>query len=601
MSQTVPHRSNVDPRLTWDLESIFATPEAWEAERASVQAAIPGLAAFAGHLADSARLLAYLREVEDLGARAYRVMVYASLQESSDGTVPEAAARVSQAQALLAGFGATTAFAEPELLALPEGTLEALAETPELSAYAYYFQQVRERAPHTRSVEIEALFGRLSAVFAGPYTAYSALMNVDLKFSPATGSDDATSDVTNGSIGALLGSSDRALRASAFASYADGFLAFKNTFASLLVSNVRQVALQAKERGYESTKDFVLRPQSLTPAALENVLSVFERNVGVWHRYWRARKAALGVDTLRPHDVFAPLGREKVEVSYDEAVEMVLSGMAPLGEEYVAPMRRGLLEERWVDVYPNVGKSSGAFSSGGPGTHPFILLNHSNDLPGMSVLAHELGHSMHTYFTQRSQPVTYAQYGMTVAETASNFNQAMVRAHLLAQRDEAAFVLAMLDEAFANFHRYFFVMPTLARLELRLHEAVERGEGVGAEQLNAWTLELFKEGYGGEVEFEPEDEARVGITWAQFPHLFAPFYVHQYASGIAAATALSRRVLSGQEGARDAYLSFLKAGGSLPQLDALRNAGVDLSTPAPIEEAFKGVEGLVEKLEGLVR
>ncbi len=600
MTQPLPTRADLDVRFTWDLDSIFETPEAWETEFGAVQGDLPSLEGFRGRLNDAATLLAYRRAHEALFRRLYKLYGYASLQAAADQGDQTAAARQGRAQGLVARALAAAAFEEPELLALPEGTLARFVkDEPGLAVYAYDFERLRGRAPHVRSAEVEALFGRLREPFAAPSTVQGSLVDADLTFAPARGADGREREVSNGTIGALLGDHDRDLRRSAWEAYSDGFLAFKNTLANLLIASVRQTAFEARERGYATTREAVLTPQGLPVAALETVVNVFEENLPTWHRYWRARRAALGVDALRPWDVFAPLAREQAPLPYGEAVELVLAGLQPLGETYLEPLTRGLREERWVDVHPNRGKTSGAFSGGVPGTRPFILLNYTPDLPGMSTLAHELGHSLHSHFTWQSQPLVYSEYGMTVAETASNFNQALVRAHLLARGGERDFQLALLDEAFANFHRYFFIMPTLARFELRLHQAVENGEGLSADVLNGWTLDLFREGYGGEVEIAGEDEARVGVTWAQFSHLYAPFYVHQYASGISAATALVQGVLSGDQDARERYLAFLRAGDSLPQLEALKRAGVDLTTPEPMRRAFGQVGRLVDQLEAL--
>ncbi len=268
-----------------------------------------------------------------------------------------------------------------------------------------------------------------------------------------------------------------------------------------------------------------------------------------------------------------------------------------MGPEYVATVRRGCLEERWVDVKPNKGKQGGAFSSGAPGIYPFIMMTYSDEVFSMSTLAHELGHSMHSYFTWRNQPVVYSNYGMTVAETASNFHQAMVRGYLLETVQDPAFQLAVLEEAMSNFHRYFFIMPTLARFELEVHQREERGEGMSADEMIELMADLFSEGYGGEMHV---DRPRVGITWATFGHLYVDYYVFQYAIGISAANALAKRIRSGTPGAADDYLKFLKSGDALYSIDALKVAGVDISTPAPVEAAFEVLAGYVDRLEKLV-
>jgi oligoendopeptidase F len=327
------------------------------------------------------------------------------------------------------------------------------------------------------------------------------------------------------------------------------------------------------------------------------MLDTSRRKLPVWHRYWSVRRRALGLDKLHPYDVWAPLTSGEPKFSYKEGVDIICEGMQPLGDEYVEPMRRGLLEERWVDVYPNQGKRSGAYSSGFYGTNPFILMSYNNNLTDVSTLAHELGHSMHSYFSRKNQPIIYSGYSMFVAETASNFNQAMVRAHLLGTTDDPQFQISIIEEAMSNFHRYFFVMPILARFEREIHERVERGEALTADSLISLMAGLFREGYGPEVEV---DEARVGITWAQFPiHMYLNFYVYQYATGISAANALADKVLKEGPEAAEKYKQFLKAGSSLYPLDALKLAGVDMTSPAPVELAFDVLEGFVDRLERL--
>jgi oligoendopeptidase F len=404
--------------------------------------------------------------------------------------------------------------------------------------------------------------------------------------------------VAGGTLGALLRSPDISVRKAAWEQYADGFLAYKNALASCISGGIKKDVFYARARNYKSSLDAALSRNFIPPQVYENMLETSRRKLPVWHRYWSVRRRALGLDVLHPYDIFAPLTDHEPRISYKEAVDMICAGMRPLGDDYVQPMRRGLLEERWVDVYPNKGKRSGAYSSGFYGTNPFILMSYNDNLSDVSTLAHELGHSMHSYFSRRTQPIVYSGYSMFVAETASNFNQAMVRAHLLATRDDPQFQIAIIEEAMANFHRYFFLMPILARFEREIHERVERGEALTADAMTSLTAALFREGYGPEVEI---DEPRVGITWAQFPtHMYLNFYVYQYATGISAANALAQRVLQQGPQAAEDYKSFLKAGSSLYPLDALKLAGVDMTSPEPVERAFAVLEGFVDRLEKLL-
>ncbi len=328
-----------------------------------------------------------------------------------------------------------------------------------------------------------------------------------------------------------------------------------------------------------------------------NLIATFRENLPTWRRYWRLRRKALGVETLHVYDLKAPLTTAKPEVPFGQAVQWICEGMAPLGEEYVAILRRGCTEQRWVDRARNRGKREGAFSSGSHGTHPFIMMSYGDDLFSLSTLAHELGHSLHSYHTRAIQPFLYGRYSLFVAEVASNFNQAMVRDYLFRTQTDRDFQVALIEEAMSNYHRYFFIMPTLARFELEAHARAEAGAPLSADIFIGLMADLFREGYGDEVDFDRE---RIGITWAQFAHMYMNFYVYQYATGISAAHALSHGILAGAPDAAGRYLDFLKAGGSRYPLDALQDAGVDMTGPEPVRRAFAVLAGLVDRLERLV-
>jgi oligoendopeptidase F len=600
MTTTLPPRGAVRPQDTWDAHSIFPTDAAWEAAYQRVVDGAVALERFRGRLAERPATLAdWLAEFEALDELLGKVRVYASLFYEVDTGDQAAAARSSRARSLYARVAAAAAFAEPELLQIGADTLRAWAQQePRLRHYDHYFARLQRRAAHVRSAEVEELLGAALDPFSTAATVHGTLTNTDLAFAPARDAAGAEHPVAQGTVNALLASADRELRRSAWQSYADAHLAFKNTMAASLAAGVKQNVFRARARRYSSALEAALEGGDLPVTVFHNLIDTFKRHLPTWHRYWRVRRRALGYDELHPYDARAPLTASPPQIPFDQAVELVSAGMRPLGEEYVEVLRRGCLEQRWVDIYPNTGKRMGAFSTGVQGTHPFILLNYTPDLAGLSVLAHELGHSLHSYHTWRAQPAIYADYGLFVAEVASNFNQAMVRAHLLEQNKDRDFQIELIEEAMSNFLRYFFIMPTLARFELEIHQRVERGEALNADALISLMASLFKEGYGDEVAV---DEARVGSVWAQFStHLYANFYVFQYATGISGAHALANRVLSGAPGAAEHYLSFLNAGSSLYPLDALRLAGVDLASPEPVEQTFKVLEGYVERLESLL-
>ncbi|WP_045233633.1 oligoendopeptidase F, partial [Deinococcus pimensis] len=476
---------------------------------------------------------------------------------------------------LAGAFAAATAFAEPELLALPEGTLAAWAESPELSAYAYHLGALERRRPFVRSADVEEVLGLVRAPFASARSVHPTLVNTDLDLGEVRLKDGEVVRIGHGNVDRLTMDADRDVRRAAWEAYADAHRRFANTMAAALTSGVRQDVFVARARGFESSLHAALAPNELPTSVFHALVDTYCRHLPTWHRYWRVRARWLGLERLREFDVKAPLTLRAPEVPYERAVEWICEGMAPLGEEYVNVMRRGLTVERWVDVYPNAGKRQGAFSTGTRGTHPYIFMSYQGSLFSLSTLAHEIGHSMHSYLAWKSQPDVYARYSLFVAEVASNFNQAMVRRHLFARHEDVDFQIALIEEAMSNFHRYFFVMPTLARFELEVHERVERGGTLAAPDLAALMADLLAEGYGDAVEMDRE---RSGVLWAQFStHLYSNFYVWQYATGIAAAHALAARFDSSPEAAREDYLAFLRAGGSLSPLDALRVAGVDMS------------------------
>jgi oligoendopeptidase F len=598
---TVGPRKDVPVVDTWDLENIYPTVTAWEEAASSLIGRLEGLAGFEGRLGEGPEtLLRWLASMEDVLRDAARVMAYASLDYSVEMTNQPAAARQDRARGLNARVQAAIAFAEPEILTLGEERLKAwMAEEPRLASYAHYFDSVLRRRAHVRSPEVEALLKQLFDPFSTAASTHRILADADLPFVPASGSEPEAEliDIAQSNIGALLTHADREVRRSAWENYADAYLAFKNTMANALATGVKQDVFFARARNYRSSLEAALYPNNIPTEVFHTTIDTFRRHLPLWHRYWRLRRQALGYDRLHVYDIKAPLTAASPEVTFDQAAEWISAGMAPLGDEYVAVMRRGMLEERWVDKYPNIAKRSGAFSYGVPGTHPFIMMSYTDDLFSLSTLAHELGHSMHSYLSWKHQPLIYARYTLFAAEVASNFNQALVRAHLLESQDNPQFQIALLEEAMSNFHRYFFIMPTLARFELEIHERVERGEALSADTLIGLMADLFAEGYGGEVEFDRE---RIGITWAQFPtHLYSNFYVFQYTTGIGAAHALAQRVLDGDEEATANYLAFLQAGGSLYPLEALQMAGVDMNSAGPVEAAFAVLGSYVDRLEEL--
>ena len=596
---TLPLRSAVPVEQTWDLASVYATPADWEAACAELTAQLPQLAAFRGRLAEGpATLLAFLAPMQAAGVLMGKITIYAFNGSSVDTGDQAAAARAGQSRTLMANSAAAVAFFDPELMAIGLEQIDAwIAAMPELAFFSHYVDRLRQRQAHVRSGEVEQVLALTGDSFSGPFSIYGMLNNADMSFRPAVAADGTELEVGQASIGALITHPDRAVRRSAWESYADGYLALRNTHAAAFTAGVKQNVFNARVRGHASSLHGSLDPNYIPVEVFHNLIAVFKRHLPTWHRYWRLRRRVLGVESLGVYDIKAPLTGAKPAVSFQQAVEWIAEGMAPLGQDYVDVLRRGCFEQRWVDRALNKGKREGAYSSGSHGTYPFIMMSYQDDLFSLSTLAHELGHSMHSYHTRRTQPFIYGRYGLFLAEVASNFNQALVRDYLFRTQTERSFQIGLIEEAMSNFHRYFFIMPTLAQFELEAHIRAERGAPLSADILSGIMADLYAEGYGGEVDF---DRPRIGITWAQFGHMYMNFYVYQYATGISAAHALAQPILAGDRAAAGRYLDFLKSGGARYPLETLKLAGVDMTTPEPVEAAFGVLAGLVDRLETLM-
>ena len=595
-------RSKVRKNQTWNAESVFESPEAFDAEVKDLVESLSEIRKYQGRLAEGpGTFLQAMDLVEGISQRAARVRVYASMSSAVDAANQQAAAMNSKAASALAQVSAATSFIDPELLALGEAALrDWLSDDPRLKLYEHYFNDLFRKQTHVRSAEVEELLGMLRDPFVGTASTASQLANADFKFKPARDSKNQKVELTQSTYNSILGGTDRKARRTAWENYNDKYLEFRNTLAGNLATSIKQNVFNMKARNFKSSLEATLFNGDVPVEMFHNLLDIFQKNLPLWHRYWKVRRKALGVRTLHPYDVWAPLTTKKHNVPFETAVDWICEGLAPMGEEYVRVMRRGCLEERWVDWSPNIGKRQGAFSTRVPkDTHPFIMMSYTGSVGSMSTLSHELGHSMHAYYASRSQPMFYYLYPSIVAETASNFNQAMTRAHLLKTQRSKSFQIALLEEAMGNFHRYFFVMPTLARFELETHQRIEQGQALTSGSMIELMADLFSEGFGGEMNLDRE---RVGITWGTFTtHLYIDFYSFQYAIGISAANAIANRILDGVPDAAQDHIRFLQAGSSLPPMEVFKLAGVDMTSTQPIEDAFAVLEEYIDRLDALTK
>ena len=596
MSTPLP-RSKVSKNQTWNTESVFVSPEAFDIELQNVLDTLPEIKKYQGHLGDSVDLfLEAFKAMDALEARSMKVRVYATLSSAVDANDEKGAAMNGKAMSALAQVGAATSFVEPELLSMGEVKLHGwIQDDPRMKLYEHFVNDLFRKQEHVRSAEVEELMGMLRDPFGAVRTTASQLANADFKFKSAKDSNGKKLELTQSTKNSLMHSPDRKARKTAWQNYNDKYLEYKNSLAGNLAASIKQNVFNMKARKFNSALEATLFNGDVPVEMFHNLLGIFQKKLPLWHKYWRIRRKALGVKTLHPYDVWAPLTTKKHKVPFEQAVDWICEGLAPMGDEYVSTMRKGCLEDRWVDWSPNAGKREGAFSTRVPSdTHPFIMMSYTDDVGSMSTLSHELGHSIHAHYASRAQPMMYYTYPSIVAETASNFNQAMTRAHLLKTQKSKSFQIALLEEAMGNFHRYFFIMPTLARFELETHQRVEKGGALTADYMNNLMADLFSEGFGGEMDL---DRDRVGITWGTFTtHLYIDFYSFQYAIGISAANAIAKRILDGVPNAAQDHINFLKAGSSMPPMEVYKTAGVDMTSTQPIEDAFAVLEEYVDRL-----
>ncbi|HSL46660.1 MAG TPA: oligoendopeptidase F [Anaerolineales bacterium] len=594
-------RSKLDKKYTWNAESVYPSDEAWEREIDEILADIPKVKQFQGRLAEGPSVLINALDAShELVSCAQKAFMYAGFSYAVDTTNQHAAGMRGKGQGVYSQVLSAVSFIQPEILAIGRKTLdEWMKQNDKLALYKHNFDDLFRKQAHVRSAEVEEILGLVSDPLQGPGNSTGMLTNADFKFKPAKEGTGKLLELTQGTYHNILHNPDRKARRTAFENYMDQYIEHKNTLASNLVHSIKANVFYMRARKHESSLAASLFDLNIPTDVFHNLINTFKKHLPVWHRYFEIRRKALGLKKLSYYDMWAPVTKKKVKVPFERGVELICESLAPMGKDYVETVRRGCLQDRWVDMYPNQGKAEGAFSWGAQGTHPFINMSYTDEVTSMSTLAHELGHSMHSYLTWKHQPFVYSDYSLFVAEVASNFHQAMMRGHLLRTVTDKNFQLALLEEAVGgNFFRYFFQMPTLARFELETHQRVERGEPLTADSMIDLMADLFAEGFGPNFEMDHE---RVGMIWSTFGHLFSDYYVYSYATGISGAHALAGRILRGEPDAVENYLGFLKSGNSDYSLNVLKKAGADLTTPQAVEETFAVMESYIDRMEKLLK
>ena len=591
--EVLKERSQMDPQYQWDLTPMYQDDAAWEAEFATLEEEIQALGAFAGTLKDAVSIGAYLDTSTEFVRKLSNLYCYASLRRSEDTRAEAGQSMYARVTAKYAQALAAMSFAEPEILSLPEETLQAIVNDAQLADHKFTLENLLRQKPHTLSAAEEKLLATLGEALGAPAEIADNLQDADMVFDAVQDGSGNTVELTGSNYIMLQMSSDRTLRKNAFESYYKGYRQHINTFAAAYAGAVKGATAEASLRHYESSRAMSMAGENIPVEVYDNLIATVRKHMPAMYRYVALRKKILGVDELHYYDVYAPLvGKIKTRYTYEQAQQMVLDAVAPLGEDYGRLVRQAFAD-RWVDVYPNKGKSGGAYSSGTYDSNPYILTNFTGTLDSVSTIAHEMGHSMHTWHSNHHQPPQYADYTLFVAEVASTVNENLLIEQLLQKEQNPQMRLYLLNQYLENFKGTVYRQAMFAEFERDAHAMAERGEALSPAALNALYKRLVEDYFGPDLVMDDE----VQYEWARIPHFYRPFYVYKYATGYSTAVALSEGILKEGAPAVQRYKEFLSMGGSAYPLDELRHAGVDLATPAPIDAALTKFERILDDAE----
>ena len=595
MPEILKERSELDPQFQWDLTPMFESDAAWETALDSLDADIESLAAFAGKLTDAVTIGAYLDASTEVGRKVERLYCYASQRHDEDTRDDKAQSMYARIGSKYVKMAAALSFAQPEILSLPEETLTAIVNDPAVADYKFNLEDLLRGKPHTLTKAEEKLLASFGEVMSAPSEIYHNLEDADLLFDAVKDGSGETVEVTGSNFVPLEMSTDRTLRENAFHSYYKSYREHINTFAASYAGAIKAATAEAAARNYPSSRAMAMAGENVPAEVYDNLVATVRKHIPAMYRYVRLRKKMLGVDALHFYDVYAPLvGDLKKSYSYETAQEMVLKAVAPLGEDYQATVRKAYAE-RWIDVYENKGKRGGAYSAGQI-VHPYVLLNYKGTLDSEFTLAHEMGHAMHSYLSTKNQEPVDREYVIFVAEVASTCNESLLMQHLLKKTQDKKTRAYLINYFLEQFRTTLYRQTMFAEFELKINELVQNGGSLTAEGLNKIYHDLNVFYYGDAVVVDD----LIDREWARIPHFYYNYYVFQYSTGFSAAMALSERILSEGEPAVKDYLNFLSGGCSMPPIELLKLAGVDLSTPAPIHQALELFDQLIDQLDELL-
>lgn len=590
-------RTEISKEYKWKIEDLYAANDIWEEDFIKLQKGIEELKCFEGTLSQSAENLLKMQEkCDELNQLAEKVYVYANQRLHEDTSNAYYQGLSGRAQMLLVQMSEAASYIEPEILAIPEEKLEEMMKDEGLRKYETYFRRLLRRKEHILSKEMEELLAGVDEVAEGPKDTFMMFNNADIKFPVIKGEDGEPIEITHGKYVKLLESQNREVRKAAFEGLYESYGKFKNTLAATYRANVKQAGFFAKARKYESSLKAALAGSHIPVEVYDSLIESVHAHLPALHEYVKVRKEKLGVEELHMYDLYVPMvGEADKKIPYEEAKEIVLNGLAPLGEDYLELLKKGF-NEGWIDVYENEGKRSGAYSWGAYGTHPYVLLNYQDNLNNVFTLAHEMGHALHSYHSDETQDYIYAGYKIFVAEVASTCNEALLIRYLLDHSKDDKEKAYLLNYFLEQFRSTLFRQTMFAEFEKLAHAKSEAGETLTAEVLCDMYYDLNKKYFGNEIVVDKE----IALEWSRIPHFYTPFYVYQYSTGFSAAIAISSKILKGEPGIVEKYKKFLSSGSSLDCIDLLKICDMDMTTKEPVEEALKVFENTLEEFSKII-
>lgn len=589
----LPSRNEIPTENTWAIEDLFSSDELWLEAYESLSANLSKFSNFEGRLHNSSEDLLNCLEFNDTMEEALEnVYVYARQKLDEDTTNSKYQDYASKAQSLAVKLNSASAFIVPEILSIDEETLLKFMENEKLSLYRRFMEVLFRQKEHTLSGPMETLLAKSRDISQAPGQIFSMFNNADIDFPEIEDENGQLVKLTQGRYVAFLESADREVRKSAFQAMLGTYCKFKNTLAAAFQSNIKQAVFYANARNYPSTRAYYLSDSNVPENVYDNLIAVVHKHLPLLHRYVALRKRLLGLDEIHMYDLYTPMvsGVDK-KIGYDTAKEMIQEALIPLGGDYLSILREGF-DSRWIDVRENSGKRTGAYSWGAYGTHPYVLMNYNDTLNSTFTLAHEMGHAIHSYYSDKNQPYPYAGYKIFVAEVASTCNESLLIQDLINKTEDKKEKSFLINDFLEKFRGTLFRQTMFAEFEMLTHKMVENGETLTAESLCSLYHQLNETYFGKEIVIDSE----IDMEWARIPHFYNPFYVYQYATGFSAAIALSRRILDEGETAVKDYIKFLSGGSSKDPIDLLKEAGVDMNSGTPIEEAMDLFKNLLDQM-----